>query len=108
MATSPHYIPVDSSHEAVLAQKLVEENRCFAKPLKLLQTDSMLPDFVLTDTNPAFVLEVFGMSSSEYFERKAQKLEQYRAAEKPVWSWNVDSEKHPPRLPPPSFGLGIR
>jgi len=100
MLTSSQYIPVDSSHEAVLAEKLVAEKRRFTKPLKVAHGDTALPDFVLTDTNPGFVLEVFGMNTSQYLERKAEKLENYRREGKPVWSWTVDREKHPPRLPP--------
>lgn len=102
MASSAQYIPVDSSYEAHLAQKLYEEKRSFTKPLKLSHNDSTLPDFVLADTNPPYVLEVFGMTNSAYLERKAEKLEHYRKEGKPVWSWNADREKHPPRLPGPS------
>jgi hypothetical protein len=101
MATSAQYIPVDSSYEAQLAHKLVDERRSFSKPLKISHGDSALPDFVLSDTNPPFVLEVFGMTSTAYLERKAEKLERYRAEGKPVWSWNADQESRPPRLPAP-------
>lgn len=106
MLTSSQYIPVDSSHEAVLAEKLVLEKRRFTKPLKVARGDTALPDFVLTDTKPELVLEVFGMNTNQYLERKAEKLENYRREGKPVWSWTVDREKHPPRLPPPTMRSG--
>lgn len=101
MATSLHYIPVDSSYEAQLAHKLVEECRSFSKPLKMDKAESTLPDFVLSDTSPPYVLEVFGMTSAAYLERKAEKLDIYRKEAKPVWSWNVEHERRPPKLPPP-------
>lgn len=106
MAASTQYIPVDSAYEAHLAQKLVEEKRSFSKPLRFSLEDSALPDFVLSDTNPPYVLEVFGMTHSAYLERKAQKLDGYRAEGKPVWVWNADRESQPPRLPEPSSFRG--
>lgn len=106
MATSRQYIPVDSSYEARLAHKLVDEDRSFSKPLKLEGDSQTLPDFILSDTWPPFVLEVFGMTTSDYLERKAQKLDLYRTEGKPVWSWNADKEPHPPRLPDPVRKFG--
>ncbi|MBP2371654.1 hypothetical protein [Pseudonocardia parietis] len=39
----------------------------------------MLPDFVLTDTDPPTVVEVWGMLGREdYRARKQEKLEHYR------------------------------
>lgn len=99
MACSRQYIPVDSSYEAQVAHKLVEEGRSFSKPLRLEVEASALPDFVLTDTNPPCVMEVYGMTSNEYLERKAQKQARYREEGKPVWSWDAAVDKHIPRFP---------
>lgn len=99
MACSLHYIPVDSSYEAKVALKLVEEDRSFSKPLRLEVDGSTLPDFVLTDTNPPCVMEVYGMTSNEYLERKAEKQALYRKEGKPVWSWDAAVDQHIPRFP---------
>jgi hypothetical protein len=99
MACSLQYIPVDSSYEAQVAHKLVDEGRAFSKPLRLEVDASSLPDFVLTDTNPPCVMEVYGMTSSEYLERKAQKQARYREEGKPVWAWDAAVDKHMPRFP---------
>ena len=98
MATSAQYIPIDSSHEAVLAHQLVAEKRSFIKPLTIRAGESALPDFILTDTAPQFVLEVFGMSTQAYIERKAQKMAIYKKEGTPVWSW--DAERQPMQIPP--------
>jgi hypothetical protein len=98
MATSAQYIPIDSSYEAVLAHQLVAQRRSFIKPLTIKMGESTLPDFILTDTAPQFVLEVFGMSTQAYIERKAQKLEIYKNEGRPVWSW--DAERYPSLIPP--------
>jgi hypothetical protein len=99
MPTSLSYIPIDSGYEAALADLLVSQNRSFIKPISVRAGESLLPDFILTDTKPEYVLEVFGMNTLEYTERKISKMAQYRAEGKPVWSWEPILSHTPPKLP---------
>lgn len=102
MATSAQFIPFDSSHKALLAHQLVAQKRSFIKPLTIKAGESTLPDFILTDTEPPFVLEVWGMSTPAYAERKQKKLETYRNEGRPVWSWDAQRLPNmPPLLPAP-------
>lgn len=104
MPTSRHFIPIDSSYEATLADLLVEKKRSFIKPLSVRTGESTLPDFILTDTRPEYVLEVFGMNTHEYIERKIAKKAIYKAEGKPVWSWEPEITHTPPPLPSASEG----
>lgn len=90
MLTTDVYIPVDSSHELTMANALIAAQRGFTKPLRYDHDETSLPDFVLTDltTNsgtggssngPATVVEVWGLSSSAYLERKRAKVARYYA-----------------------------
>lgn len=108
MQTSNHYIPVDSSHEALMADFLVHKNRSFIKPLSVRPGESTLPDFILTDTVPEYVLEVFGMNTPEYLERKINKKLIYKAEGKPVWFWEALLTPIPPELPSPAFSTKTR
>lgn len=69
MMVSPRFIPLDSSFEGILEDKLVREDRAFIKPLRY---DSALnefhPDFCLTDTgaNSSVPMEVWGMKTETY------------------------------------------
>ncbi|WP_031431519.1 DUF1173 family protein [Methylomicrobium agile] len=87
MRTSKQFIPVDSSYELLVADKLVAENRAFTKPLKL-DEEPYLPDFVLNDCRQKWVLEVFGLNDAEYLRRKAEKLAYYRKRQIFCWHWS--------------------
>lgn len=103
MLTTDSYIPVDSSHEALLACHLVAGDRCFIKPLHYDAEDHLLPDFVLTDTGVSDTyLEVFGMNTPEYVQRKREKLRLYADQGKRLWSWEAHAEAVWPALPIPS------
>ncbi|MCD2191225.1 DUF1173 family protein [Actinomycetospora soli] len=105
LLTTSDYLPVDSSHEALLAQQLVAAGREFIKPLRRADGDLTLPDFVLTDTDPATVVEVWGLTGrTDYDERRAAKLEHYAAEQTPVLEWDVSTGPPPDvhRPTPPS------
>jgi hypothetical protein len=102
MATSNHFIPVDSSYEAFLADMLVEKKRSFIKPLSVRSGENTLPDFILTDCKPEYVLEVFGLNTVDYIARKIAKKEIYKSQGKPVWCWEPEVCKKPPALPRPA------
>jgi Protein of unknown function (DUF1173) len=104
MATSKFFIPIDSSYEATLADILVEKKRSFIKPLSVRTGESTLPDFILTDTRPEVVLEVFGINTVEYIDRKIVKKEIYKTQGIPVWTWEPLMSPIPPVLPRASAG----
>lgn len=97
MLTTSDYLPADSSHEARLAEHLVASGREFTKPLRYGREDTTLPDFVLTDTDPATVIEVWGITGrADYEQRRRTKLEHYAAEGTPVIAWDVTSGPPPP------------
>lgn len=94
MAVSDSWIPIDSSYEGLVERKLVREGRSFIKPLRYdANNDIVFPDFILLDLDPAYPLEVFGMSTPEYLERKAIKIDYYeKNHDKKWWFWDVPSK----------------
>lgn len=58
MLCSHAFIPCDSIHEVAMANRLVAERRDFIKPVRMLDGDDMLPDFVLRDTATETHIEV--------------------------------------------------
>lgn len=104
MAVSQHWIPTESSHERIVAEKLVEEGRAFSKPLRYNQeSEVVFPDFVLIDCAGAEVpLEVFGRNDEEYVRRKAEKTAYYdkRYGEAGWWRWDATRDNAVPPFPP--------
>ncbi|MBN7843625.1 DUF1173 family protein [Providencia rettgeri] len=102
MAVSERFIPIDSSYEERLEEKLYEESRSFIKPLRYDLSEGVLPDFILTDTNEGYSpLEVFGMSHDQYLERKEEKIQFYNEQYGEVgwWSWDATKQDTIPDLP---------
>lgn len=99
MLTTTSYIPVDSTYEAKLAQHLVTANRSFIKPLHYDVREQLLPDFVLTDTDPETYLEVFGMDTAQYTQRKQEKIKIYAEQGKQLWTWEAHTGVPWPHLP---------
>lgn len=93
MGVSESYLPVESSHERELAQRLEQRGRIFVKPLRHDTSEPTRPDFILLDTPRPVSLEVYGMNTPEYLQRKAEK-QAYYAAEFAgrYWQWDVLSE----------------
>lgn len=107
MPVTDMYIPVDSSHEISVANKLVNEKRIFSKPLRYdLRDLSLWPDFVLhdllleeKDTRTA-AMEVWGMKGMETYDtRKAEKEALYadksKSQYKLVWEWDGKTPMRP-------------
>nr|WP_264704841.1 DUF1173 domain-containing protein [Pantoea agglomerans] len=79
MTVSPRYIPLDSRYEGMVEARLWEEKRAFIKPLRYDGEENVFPDFVLTDVAGAEALpmEVFGMNTPDYLQRKQVKTVAY-------------------------------
>ncbi|MNL06153.1 hypothetical protein D3C87_1267830 [compost metagenome] len=99
------WIPVDSGYEALIAEKLVAEQRRFEKPLRFdAGEDSVFPDFWLRDLPVPTPLEVWGLSSTEYQTRKNEKAAHYDETYGAGgwWSWNAAIGDPVPDLPLPA------
>lgn len=97
MLVDDRYLPADSSHEISMAGWLVAAGREFTKPLRY-GGDGLFPDFVLTDTDPPTIVEVFGVTGRESYDaRREAKRRHYRDRHIPVIEWTVTD--HPPVIP---------
>ena len=103
MLVSNEYIPCDSHYELRLANKLVAEKRVFEKPTTPYPAIGIMPDFVLLDTHFPIYIEVWGMQTPEYLERKAEKIRQYDEQGLDLWQWDAISSRLIPDLPPVAF-----
>jgi hypothetical protein len=93
MVTMDNYIPVASMDEALLAKRLVVEERRFYKPLSYDAPESRLPNFLLTDRADVVVpLEILGRSDEDAAARQS-RIEQYRQSGRPFWVW--DTQENP-------------
>ena len=105
MAVSPQWIPVESSHELAVAERLVQERRAFMKPLRFdADQDVVFPDFILRDTNEerGTPMEVWGRSDAAYRARRQEKIDYYRrhfGADR-WWHWNASAKDAMPLFPP--------
>jgi Protein of unknown function (DUF1173) len=89
MLTTNFYLPVDSSHEALMADALVAAGRTFVKPLRY-DRGAVFPDFVLVDHEPETYVEVWGVRGREHYEtRKRAKQAYYRTAGRALLEWDV-------------------
>lgn len=102
MSVSQDWIPVESSFEVLVAEKLVAEHRRFEKPLRFDAEDVTFPDFWLKDVGAPIPMEVWGMTSSEYLARKAEKIAYYDEAygKDGWWQWNGAAGDDLPDFPP--------
>lgn len=90
MMTSFWFIPVESSYELRVANKLVKDRRKFTKPMRFdAATDVVFPDFILSDVgNEGIPMEVYGMTGRiAYDTRKREKQDIYRRSKKRYWEW---------------------
>ena len=81
---SQDYLPAESSFEVAMADKLAAAGRTFTKPMRYESrpgTGPVLPDFVLTDTRPATVVEVFGVTGRADYDARAREKRAYYARE---------------------------
>jgi len=103
MTASPRFIPLDSGYEAAVEEKLWQEKRAFFKPLRYDGEEDVLPDFVLKDVPgvEALPMEVFGMNTPEYLQRKQEKTTHYDSeyGKGRWWCWEAADNKEMPPFP---------
>ena len=95
MPITTTWIPVESSFERLIADKLIDEGRAFTKPLRFdAEQDAVFPDFLLRDTGADTPLEVFGRSDETYANRRAAKESHYRQAfgTNGWWYWDASAD----------------
>lgn len=74
MRVIEQWIPLDSDLEGKVEQKLWDEGRKFDKPLRCDADEcAVFPDFWLLDMQQDFTLEVFGMATPQYLERRGTR-----------------------------------
>lgn len=96
------FIPVESSYENQVTEKLVAEDRTFEKPLRFeAGEDEVFPDFILLDTkNTQYPMEVFGLTTEAYEKREGEKRLYYEVHFRSAWwCWKVSSTKAIPAFP---------
>ncbi|WP_194726352.1 DUF1173 family protein [Noviherbaspirillum malthae] len=104
LVASNSLIPVESSYELEMERYLIRQSRIFVKPLHGEEnetTGKRRPDFLLLATKPRTAVEVWGMSTSEYLDSKAARINWYHETRIPLVSWNAVASEHLPVLPPP-------
>lgn len=100
MTVSTRYIPLDSRYEEMVEARLWQEKRAFIKPLRYDGEEDVFPDFMLTDVpgTDALPMEVFGMNTPEYLQRKRVKTaiydREYGADNWWQWEASGDHEGH--------------
>ncbi|EKN5918718.1 TPA: DUF1173 family protein [Yersinia enterocolitica] len=97
MMVSERWIPLDSSFEGIIEEKLAKERRQFIKPLIYDSAKVQYhPDFILTDVNGAvFVpLEVWGRDNEDYLQHRVVKEEWYQQKFGDAW-WSWDAVRDP-------------
>ncbi|WP_336717983.1 DUF1173 family protein, partial [Pantoea ananatis] len=103
MTVSPRFIPLDSGYEGLVEEKLWQEKRAFIKPLRYDGEEDIFPDFVLKDVPgvEALPMEVFGMNTAEYLQRKQEKTAHYDKEYGPGhwWYWNAAEKSDMPAFP---------
>jgi hypothetical protein len=104
MSITAEFVPVESSYERLVAERLVAQGRSFTKPLRFdAGADLVLPDFILTDTPAEVPMEVFGRSDAEYLRRKAEKGAYYDEQYGKAGWWNWDAAANGAASSMPAF-----
>lgn len=103
MPVTRQFIPYDSSHEARLANVLIESERAFSKPLRYdSDDDTTLPDFLLLDMRRGdeYPCEVFGMNTADYLARREAKEAYYNSTRGVGGWWHWDAAADAATIPP--------
>lgn len=109
MQVSEQWIPLDSNLEGKAEQKLRDEGRKFDKPLRYDADEcAVFPDFWLLDMQQDFALEVFGMATPQYLERRGTKEQWYCSeyGKTGWWRWDATQDPRGEHIPafPAAYG----
>lgn len=102
MQVSSSWVPVESSYELVIADKLVAEERAFLKPLRYDAGQAAVhPDFILLDTKVEAPMEVFGRTDEAYTSRMQEKIDYFNQhfGQKSWWCWNAAEDREGHAIP---------
>ena len=97
MMVSERWIPLDSSYEGIIEEKLALERRQFTKPLIYDSAeDQYHPDFILTDVSDSdyVPLEVWERDTEDYLQHRAEKTIWYNQEYGSSW-WSWDAVRDP-------------
>lgn len=108
MVTTEEFIPVFTMEDALLAKRLVTEDRHFYKPLPYDAPTTRVPSFVLTDCGDTAVpVEIIAGSAAETAARRL-RLAEYEAASRRCAAWDVGEQPLPPDLPAATHSAAAR
>lgn len=102
MVTTEEFIPVFSMEDAIVAKRLIGEDRAFYKPLPYDASSMRFPNFLLIDCGEtAIPLEIITGNGRDAAARR-QRIADYQEAQRPYWLWDVAELALPPTLLKPA------
>lgn len=102
MVTIEEFIPTFSMEDAIVAKRLIAENRTFYKPLPYDAANTRFPNFLLTDCGESAVpLEIVGGSVADAAARRL-RIAEYEETKRRHWIWEVVKAPLPPTLLEPA------
>lgn len=98
MVTTEEFIPAFSIEDALVAKRLIAEERHFYKPLPYDGPATRLPNFLLSDcAETAVPLEIVTGNVADAAARRL-RIAEYEAAKRRYWLWDVAQTALPPAL----------
>lgn len=98
MVTTEDFIPTFSMEDAILAKRLINEERTFYKPLPYDGPNSRFPSFLLTDCGESAVpLEIVSRSEADAAARRL-RIAEYEQVNRRYWLWDAVAAALPPTL----------
>jgi len=99
MVTTKDFIPVNSLHEATIAEMLVEEGRCFYKPMGYDAKFPNYPSFLITDRGDSPIpLEITQPGKSTDLAAQYLRIAEYKENATRYWNWDIEMCTRPPAL----------
>lgn len=102
MVTTEEFIPTFSIEDALVAKRLIAEERHFYKPLPYDAPATRFPNFLLTDCGETAVpIEIVAGNVADAAARRL-RIAEYEAAKRRYWLWDVVQTALPPTLLKPA------
>lgn len=83
--------------EAKVVNDLVDEGRCFLKPVRPVEGLPFRPDILLLDTREPMPMEIYAFWTPRYLREVECKKREYKRLEIVVWEW--DGRRQRPAFP---------